>query len=77
MPTTTSERWELPASELAELHQRYGATRERRLSDRVLCVLLKAEKHWSHQEIAALLNIHVDTVTAWLQAYLDGGLDRL
>jgi DNA-directed RNA polymerase specialized sigma24 family protein len=77
MPTTTNERWDLPETELAALHTRYKATRERRLADRILCVLLKAEKHWPHQEIAAFLGVHVDTVTDWLTAYLTGGIDRL
>jgi transposase len=77
MPTTTNERWDLPEANIAALHARYKATRERRLADRILCVLLKAEKHWSHQEIAAFLGVHVDTVTDWLNDYLTGGLDRL
>jgi DNA-directed RNA polymerase specialized sigma24 family protein len=77
MPRTTNERWDLPETEIKLLRTRYKATRERRLADRIMCVLLKAEKRWPHQEIAAFLDIHVDTVTAWLQAYLDGGLERL
>ena len=77
MPTTTNERWDLPEAEIAALHTRYKATRERRLADRILCVLLKAEKHWPHQEIAAFLGICVDTVTDWLKAYLEGGVEHL
>jgi hypothetical protein len=77
MPTTTAERWELPESEIAALHARYKTLRERRLAERVLCVLLKAEKHWSHQDIATFLGLHADTVTDWVAAYLEGGLDQL
>jgi hypothetical protein len=39
--------------------------------------MLKAEKHWPHHEIATFLGIHPDTVTQWLQTYLQGGLDDL
>jgi DNA-directed RNA polymerase specialized sigma24 family protein len=77
MPTTTDETWNLPESELTALHARYKHTPERRIGDRLLCVLLKAEKHWAHQDIAALLGVDVGTVTDWLRAYLEGGLDRL
>lgn len=77
MPATTRDRWELPPEELQALHQRYQDTRDRRVADRILCVLLKAEKHWPHQEIATFLSIHPDTVTHWLQTYLQGGLDGL
>jgi hypothetical protein len=68
---------DLPGSEIEALHARYKASRDRRLADRILCVLLKAEKHWPHQEIAAFLSIHVDTVTDWLNDYLAGGLEQL
>ena len=77
MPTTTSETWHLPADKIAALHQRYSATQDRRIADRVLCVLLKAEKHWEHQEIATFLNVSADTITDWLHLYLEAGLDRL
>jgi DNA-directed RNA polymerase specialized sigma24 family protein len=77
MPITTRKRWDLPQEETAVLRARYKATRDRRIADRLLCVLLKAEKHWSHQEIASFLGVNVDTVTDWLHVYLDGGLERL
>jgi DNA-directed RNA polymerase specialized sigma24 family protein len=77
MSVTTRDRWDLSPEQLQALHQRYQDTRDRRLADRILAVLLKAEKHWPHQEIASLLGIHPDTVTQWLQTYLQGGLDGL
>lgn len=77
MPTTTSETWYLPADELVALHERYSATPERRIAERIQCVLLKAEKHWEHQEIADFLGVSADTVTDWLRLYLEAGLDRL
>lgn len=77
MPTTTSEPWYLPADEITALHERYSATSERRIAERIQCVLLKAEKHWEHQEIAAFLNVSAATITDWLRLYLEAGLDRL
>lgn len=73
----TSETWYLPPDEITALHARYSVTQDRRIADRILCVLLKAEKHWEHPEIATFLNVSSDTVTDWLRLYLTAGLDRL
>jgi transposase len=66
----------LSAETLADLEMRYKAMRDRRVAERILCVILKAKKR-SHQEIADILLISTNTVSEWLHCYVTEGLDAL
>lgn len=69
-------RIRLPEAEAGTLGAEFRATPDRKLRDRLQIVLL-AHKGRPHQDIAADLGVHPRTVTRWLDAYCDGGLDAL
>jgi transposase len=69
-------RIQLPEGEAQRLEELFRSTDERKLRDRLQIVLL-AHKGRPRQQIASDLAIHRRSVTRWLNAYCDGGLDAL
>jgi transposase len=69
-------RIQLPPAEAARLDARFRFTQDRKLRDRLQIVLM-AHRGRARQDIAADLGIHRKTVTRWLNAYCDAGLDGL
>ena len=69
-------RLHIPAAEVTILEERFRATADRKLRDRLQIVLL-AQRGRPHQEIAAHLCINRRSVQRWLNAYLERGLPAL
>ena len=69
-------RIQLPQAEATRLQELFQATDNRKLRDRLQIVLM-AHRGRPRQDIAADLGIHRRSVTRWLNAYCDGGLDAL
>jgi transposase len=69
-------RIQLPPAEAERLDARFRSTQDRKLRDRLQIVLM-AHRGRARQDIAADLGIHRKTVTRWLNAYCDAGLDGL
>ena len=66
----------LPEPEARRLEELCRSTVDRQLRDRLQIVLM-AYRGRPRQDIAADLGIHRRSVTRWLNAYCDGGLDAL
>jgi len=69
-------RIQLPPAEAERLDGLFRATDDRKLRDRLQIVLM-AHHGRPRQDIAADLAVHRKTVSRWLNAYCDGGLDGL
>src|SRR5687767_11978459 len=69
-------RIQLPQAEVRRLEELFRATDGRKFRDRLQIVLL-AHKGRPRQPIAADLAIHRRSVTRWLNADCDGGLEAL
>jgi transposase len=69
-------RIQLPPAEAERLDARFRSTQDRKLRDRLQIVLM-AHRGRARQDIAADLGVHRKTVTRWLNAYCDAGLDGL
>jgi transposase len=69
-------RIQLPASEAERLDTLFRSTDDRKLRDRLQIVLM-AHRGRARQDIATDLGVHRKTVTRWLNAYCDSGLDGL
>jgi transposase len=69
-------RIQLPQPEAERLEQLFQTTDDRKLRDRLQIVLM-AHKGRARQDIATDLGIHRRSVTRWLNAYCDAGLDGL
>src|SRR5918911_5470771 len=69
-------RIQLPPAEAERLDGLFRATHDRKLRDRLQIVLM-AHRGRARQDIAADLGVHRKTVSRWLNAYCDGGLDGL
>jgi transposase len=69
-------RIQLPPTEAQRLDARFRTTADRRLRHRLQIVLM-AHRGRPRQDIATDLGVHRKTVTRWLNAYCDGGLDAL
>jgi transposase len=69
-------RIQLRQPEAEHLEQLFQATDDRKLRDRLQIVLM-AHRGRSRQDIATDLGIHRRSVTRWLNAYCDAGLDGL
>jgi transposase len=69
-------RIQLPPSEAERLDTLFRSTADRKLRDRLQIVLM-AHRGRARQDIAADLGLHRKTVTRWLNAYCDAGLDGL
>src|SRR5215469_14640224 len=69
-------RIQLPQAEADRLKNLFQATNDRKLRDR-LQIILMAQRGRARQDIAQDLGMHRRSVTRWLNAYCDGGLDAL
>ena len=69
-------RIQLPRAEARRLQELFRTTDDRKLRDRLQIVLL-AHKGRPRQQIASDLAIHRRSVTRWVNAYCDGGLEAL
>ena len=69
-------RIQLPQAETDRLEKLFQTTNDRKLRDRLQIVLM-AQRGRARQDIAQDLGIHRRSVTRWLNAYCDGGLDAL
>ena len=69
-------RLQLPQVEAERLEQVFQSAKDRKLRDRLQIVLM-AHRGRPRQDIAADLGIHRRSVTRWLTAYCEGGLDQL
>ena len=69
-------RIQLPQAEAGRLEELFRSTADRKLRDRLQIVLM-AHRGRARQDIAADLGVHRKTVTRWLNAYCDAGLDGL
>ena len=69
-------RIQLPQGEAERLETLFQATSDRKLRDRLQIVLM-AHRGRARQDIALDLGIHRRSVTRWLNAFTDGGLDAL
>lgn len=67
---------QLTEEEQAHLRQRFKATADRNLRDRIQAVLMSAQGR-PRQQVAADLACSPRTVLRWLTQYLSGGLDAL
>jgi transposase len=67
---------QLPQAEAERLEALFQTTSDRKLRDRLQIVLM-AHRGRARQDIAADLGIHRRSVSRWLNAYCDGGLDAL
>ena len=69
-------RVQLPASEADRLDTLFRSTADPKFRVRLQIVLM-AHRGRARQDIAADLAVHRKTVTRWVNAYLDAGLDGL
>jgi transposase len=69
-------RIQLPSTEADRLDALFRSTDDRKLRDRLQIVLM-VHRGRARQDIATDLGIHRKTVTRWLNAYCDDGLDGL
>jgi transposase len=70
MPTITASA--------AELHQRMKQTKDVKQRQRLQALYLVVSGHaQQRQTLTALLGVHRRSVAAWLNAYAEGGLDKL
>src|SRR5215467_12881574 len=69
-------RINLPEAEVQRLEALFQDAADRKLRDRLQIVLM-AHRGRPRQDIACDLGIHRRSVTRWLNAYCDGGLDAL
>lgn len=61
---------------LQELSNAEEQVKHPRLLKRIQCVKLK-DKSWKHKEIADFLGIRIETISIWLKAYFENGLESL
>lgn len=76
MRSPTLTRVQLPATEAEHLDTLFRSTDDRKLRDRLQIVLM-AHRGRARQDIAADLGVHRKTVTRWINAYCDAGIDGL
>jgi transposase len=69
-------RIHLPEADAQRLEHLFRSTDDRKLRDRLQIVLM-AHRGRPRQDIAADLGVHRRTVSRWLNAYCDAGLDGL
>lgn len=69
-------RVQLPQAEADRLEELFRSTPDRKLRDR-LQIILMAHRGRPRQDIAADLGVDRRTVTRWVNAYLDAGIDGL
>src|SRR3954470_15386209 len=66
----------LPPSQAERLDTLFRSTDDRKLRDRLQIVLM-AHRGRARQDIAADLGVHRKTVTRWINAYCDAGIEGL
>ncbi len=76
MRNPTLIRVQLPATEADRLDALFRSTDDRKLRDRLQIVLM-AHRGRARQDIAADLGVHRKTVTRWINAFCDTGIDGL
>ena len=76
MRSFTLIRIQLSAIEAERLEALFCSTDDRKLRDRLQIVLM-AHRGRARQDIAADLSVHRKTVTRWINAYCDAGIDGL
>ena len=76
MRSATRIRAQLPATEAERLNALFCSTDDRKLRDRLQIVRMAHRGH-ARQDIAADLAIPRKTVTGWINAYCDAGIDGL
>src|SRR3954469_1726816 len=69
-------RIQLPSTEAERLDACFHSTDDRQFRDRLQIVLM-AHRGRARSDIATDLGVHRKTVTRWLNAYCDTGLDGL
>lgn len=69
-------RIELSTKERKELCKRIRQTKDRKAADRLRVIWFKAEG-FKHKYIAHLLQMSINSITKYLQRYVDGGLDAV
>ena len=69
-------RTHLPPAEAKRLDVAFRSTDDRKFRDR-LQIVRRANSGHAHHDIATDLGVNRKTVTRWLNAYCDGGLDAL
>src|SRR3954468_20405545 len=69
-------RVKLSLADAGRLGREFDRADDRKYRDRLQIVLM-AHRGRKYQDIAADLGVNRRTVTRWLNAYLDGGLDAL
>jgi transposase len=69
-------RIQLPPPDVERLDAWFRSTTDRKLRDRLQIVRM-AQRGRPRQDIASDLGVHRRTVTRWLNAYCDGGLEAL
>ncbi len=70
------ERLEFSAEETTAIRKRYRETRDQRIAERLLCLLMKAEG-LSHEMVGRVLGISEGTVSRWIGLYQEEGLNAL
>ena len=76
MRNSTLIRVQLPVTEAERLDALFRSTADRKLRDRLQIVLM-AHRGRARQDIAADLGVHRKTVTRWINAYCDVGIEGL
>ena len=66
----------LPDDEIKELQTRYKQERDRRIAERILCVILYAQGY-DLKEIKRILLVGIRTLKKWIRTYIAHGLDGL
>lgn len=66
----------LPDSKLKELQAQYKQTRDRRIAERLLCVILYAQGY-DLKEIKRILLVGIRTLKQWLQTFMAHGVEGL
>lgn len=66
----------LPESEIKDLQTQYKQERDRRIAERILCIILYAQDHHL-KEIKRILLVGIRTLKKWIQTYTTEGIEGL
>lgn len=66
----------LTKAERKELRKRIWQMKNRKAADRMRVILFKAEG-FNHHQISELLQLHINTITHYLQRYKEGGIEAV
>lgn len=70
------ESLDLPASEIKELQSQYKQERDRRIAERIHCIILYAQGY-RLQKIRQILLVGVRTLKKWVNTFITQGIDGL